>query len=129
MDVPPGAPVEFQVLRDNDWNQRALEASSVGAGPGLELGASELVDGGMVAWSCVHGGAPRVEVVAQVPGHLEWGSTNFYLFVGLLPKGGHFLSAWKKDHASEAIRKAGDWDTSIHRGTLGSKSKTLQTKP
>lgn len=22
VDVPPGAPVEFQVLRDNDWNQR-----------------------------------------------------------------------------------------------------------
>eukprot|EP00435_Cladocopium_sp_Y103_P006479 s1603_g2.t1 len=23
VDVPPGAPVEFQVLRDNDWNQRS----------------------------------------------------------------------------------------------------------
>ena len=26
VDVPPGAPVEFQVLRDNDWNQRSSVA-------------------------------------------------------------------------------------------------------
>jgi len=31
VDVPPGAPVEFQVLRDNDWNQR----SSVGVWNGI----------------------------------------------------------------------------------------------
>jgi hypothetical protein len=31
VDVPPGAPVEFQVLRDNDWNQR----SSVGVWNGM----------------------------------------------------------------------------------------------
>ena len=56
VDVPPGAPVEFQVLRDNDWNQRS-SVNGQGQGPLMKL---------KIQWSVLFGESWKITDVNWV---------------------------------------------------------------
>ncbi|CAK9089783.1 Procollagen galactosyltransferase 1-A (Collagen beta(1-O)galactosyltransferase 1-A) (Glycosyltransferase 25 family member 1-A) (Hydroxylysine galactosyltransferase 1-A) [Durusdinium trenchii] len=107
VDVPPGAPVEFQVLRDNDWNQRFYPE----ADGSIRMGGSRDAHG--KNWQQpVPLGPPKCPDVSEKL-HVTWDPTNGGRGCGTR-KDGRRLEHCLEEPSSVALARryalAGSWD-------------------